>query len=136
MLILGTQVLLRGCRCIEIDVFDGETDSKSSETASISTMETAPKPEHHRHLSGLKSTSLAHFAVDAKEMAGAQLKLAKQKISEKTGVDLGVSNLKIDERGKSTDNLAVENSPLLLHNLDHNLLLLLIGVNFQTDDDW
>jgi phosphatidylinositol phospholipase C delta len=102
-----TQVLLRGCRCIEIDVHNGDTDSKSSESTSTSTSQTLPKPEHHRHLSG---TTLSHLAMEAKEIAEAKIKSARQKISGGTGNSLGLSNLKVDENGKSTDTLAVGNS--------------------------
>jgi phosphatidylinositol phospholipase C delta len=102
------QVLIGGCRCIEIDVHNGEPstttlETKSSDTSSASTSPKphSPKPEHRRHLSG---STLA----EAFEKVEATYHSTKKKVIEKTG--LGVNLLPIDERSKSNDNLSIGKS--------------------------
>ncbi|KAL3417123.1 1-phosphatidylinositol 4,5-bisphosphate phosphodiesterase 3 [Phlyctema vagabunda] len=70
-------VLMRGCRCIEIDVHNGESpDSKSDHGSSFST---SPKPEHVRHLSGSTLSSRAGAFL---EKAEAKLDKAKDLFAE------------------------------------------------------
>ncbi|KAH8816775.1 PLC-like phosphodiesterase [Xylogone sp. PMI_703] len=71
-------VLLRGCRCIEIDVHNGEQpESKSPEGASLFP---SPKSEHKRHTSGSTLSSRAGAAVEKVEE---KYESAKHKIAEK-----------------------------------------------------
>jgi hypothetical protein len=104
---MNFQVLIRGCRCIEIDVHNGDapitTETRSTETptTSASPKPISPKPEHRRHLSG---TTLA----EAFEKAEATYHSTKKRVMEKTG--LGVNFLSIDEHNKSKDNLTIGSS--------------------------
>ncbi|RFU34021.1 hypothetical protein B7463_g2265, partial [Scytalidium lignicola] len=71
-------VLLRGCRCIEIDVHNGEQpEAKSTEGASLFP---PPKTEHKRHTSGSTLSSRAGAAVEKVEE---KYESAKHKIAEK-----------------------------------------------------
>jgi len=101
----GHQVLIRGCRCIEIDVHNGDDSNATSRVVEDPTAPVSPKPEHKRHISG---STLSSFAAEAVEKAEAKYKHAKSKISSGTG--LGISLLATDERGRSTEALAVGNS--------------------------
>jgi phosphatidylinositol phospholipase C delta len=107
-LLTQTQVLIRGCRCIEIDVHNGELPPTPSETKSPVTPSTSaspkpvsPKPDHRRHLSG---STLA----EAFEKAEATFHSTKKKVIEKTGLGVNLSTL--DEQSKSKDNLSIGNS--------------------------
>lgn len=106
MLIDTKQVLIRGCRCIEIDVHNGELSTTTSETKlpdvpSMSTSPKSPKPEHKRHISG---STLA----EAFEKAEATYLSTKEKVIKRTG--LGKDLLTVDERSKSSDNVSTGNS--------------------------
>ncbi|CRK13072.1 hypothetical protein BN1723_009926 [Verticillium longisporum] len=60
------EVLSRGCRCIEIDVWNGDTVAAASET----TRSKSPRPDHSRNLSG---ASFANVAASLKETVGGVL---------------------------------------------------------------
>ncbi|CRK27254.1 hypothetical protein BN1723_003441 [Verticillium longisporum] len=60
------EVLSRGCRCIEIDVWNGDTVAAGSET----TRNKSPRPDHSRNLSG---ASFANVAASLKETVGGVL---------------------------------------------------------------
>ncbi|RDL41470.1 Phosphoinositide phospholipase C [Venustampulla echinocandica] len=95
-------VLIRGCRCIEIDVHNGEPlESKTPEIGS------PPKNDHKRHISG---STLSSKAAHALERAEEKYDSTKQKIKEKTG--LGKENPAAEERGRAltTDLLTAEQS--------------------------
>ncbi|KAK6086549.1 phosphatidylinositol-specific phospholipase C [Seiridium cupressi] len=57
------KVLRRGCRCVEIDVWDGDSPSSSPDR----TLKAPTKPEHTRHLSGSSLHSAAATFVDTVE---------------------------------------------------------------------
>lgn len=58
-----TKVLRRGCRCVEIDVWNGDSPDSSPER----NLKTPAKPEHTRHLSGSSLHSAAATFVDTVE---------------------------------------------------------------------
>ncbi|KAH9224194.1 PLC-like phosphodiesterase [Leptodontidium sp. 2 PMI_412] len=103
-------VLIRGCRCIEIDVHNGEApDNKSSENLSQTSSKTPQSPnkaEHKRHISG---STLSSRAAAAFEKADEKFDKAKRKLAEKLGRD---SPSNKDERGRNitSSSLEVENS--------------------------
>ncbi|KAH8594073.1 PLC-like phosphodiesterase [Bisporella sp. PMI_857] len=96
-------VLLRGCRCIEIDVHNGGEDTKPS--GSESPALPSPKNDHKRHLSTATLSSLAAEAVDK---GGSKYKEMKGKLSGGSSSGLGIKDLKIDET--KSDALSVTNS--------------------------
>ncbi|RDW66987.1 phosphoinositide phospholipase C-1 [Coleophoma crateriformis] len=75
-------VLTRGCRCIEIDVHNGESPDSVSDKSS--TFSTSPKPEHKRHLSGSTLSSRAGAMLEKMEEKYVK---AKYVLGEKTGKD-------------------------------------------------
>ncbi|KAM0280621.1 hypothetical protein ACHAQH_003928 [Verticillium albo-atrum] len=60
------EVLSRGCRCIEIDVWNGDTITPGPETARSK----SPRPDHSRNLSGV---SFSNVAASLKETVGGVL---------------------------------------------------------------
>lgn len=99
-------VLIRGCRCIEIDVHNGTPaeESKSPESTSSSTFETI----HKRHKSGSTLSSLAAATL---EKAEGKYNETKTKIwSKVSNRDKGKDEDEPEERGRtaSRDNLGVE----------------------------
>ncbi|KAH8660730.1 PLC-like phosphodiesterase [Tricladium varicosporioides] len=100
-------VLIRGCRCIEIDVHNGETadckvEMKSPEkgdnplTLSKTTTNSKDEHKHKRHLSG---STLSSRGASLMEMAEEKFDSTKLKLMMKTG--LGKENQSLDERGRS-----------------------------------
>ncbi|CZR63533.1 related to 1-phosphatidylinositol-4,5-bisphosphate phosphodiesterase [Phialocephala subalpina] len=95
-------VLIRGCRCIEIDVHNGEMPDDKSSKDSLSPARTSPspaspnKPAHHRHLSG---STLSSRAAAAFEKAEEKYDAAKRKLGRKSGKDRTDSE---GERGRKT----------------------------------
>jgi phosphatidylinositol phospholipase C, delta len=76
------QVLTRGCRCIEIDVHNGEpADSKANHSRSPST-HSETKGEHKRHIS-ISGSTMSSRAAAALEKAEEKFDSAKAKIAEK-----------------------------------------------------
>lgn len=69
------KVLRRGCRCVEIDVWDGDSPSSSPDR----TLKTPAKPEHARHFSGSSLHSAAATFVDTVEE---KIEQAKQMINK------------------------------------------------------
>ncbi|CZS92979.1 related to 1-phosphatidylinositol-4,5-bisphosphate phosphodiesterase [Rhynchosporium graminicola] len=102
-------VLIRGCRCIEIDVHNGEApENKSSENLS-QTFSNSPQPankaDHKRHISG---STLSSRAAAAFEKADEIFDKAKRKLADKLGPD---SSSKKDDGGRNvtSSSLEVEN---------------------------
>lgn len=107
------KVLIRGCRCIEIDVHNGD-DSKVQDLS----RPTSPKPEHKRHFSG---TTISTFVQEASEKLEAKLKSAKSKIGGNA------------HENSSTDALAVGNSikrPSSMRSIRNGEPLVLHGWTF------
>lgn len=106
------QVLIRGCRCIEIDVHNGESpDSKSSDGVSTSRSSRSPasphKPEHNhkRHMSGSTLSSRAASALEeGKEKYGT----VKGRIAEKTGLFKSRTKSDEAERGRKSTSKSLE----------------------------
>lgn len=116
--------MLRGCRCIEIDVHNGDEIKPSD---SLPTLPASPKQqEHKRHLS---SATLSSLAAEAIEKGGSKYKEMKSKIasSDKTGgsaasaAGLGIKDLKIDDSKSETVSIAPSirsmrnGEPLVMH---------------------
>lgn len=107
-----TQVLTRGCRCIEIDVHNGEpADSKSNHSRSPSA-HSETKPEHKRHIS-ITGSTLSSRAAAALEKAEEKYDSARAKIvekMEKTGLGSGHSNSENqgEQRGRPTTTNSLE----------------------------
>ncbi|KAK0121405.1 hypothetical protein ONS96_011576 [Cadophora gregata f. sp. sojae] len=98
-------VLLRGCRCIEIDVHNGEApDNKSSENLSRTSSQKpqSPKKDHKRHNSG---SILSSRAAAAFEKADEKFEAAKKKLAEKIGRGSPSSK---DERGRNITSSSLE----------------------------
>ncbi|KAL2074009.1 hypothetical protein VTL71DRAFT_7787 [Oculimacula yallundae] len=99
-------VLIRGCRCIEIDVHNGEApENKSSEDLSQSSSSSPQSPnksEHKRHISG---STLSSRAAAAFEKADEKLDKAKRILAEKFGRD---SSSKKDENGRNVTSSSLE----------------------------
>ncbi|KAH7360098.1 BcPLC2, phospholipase C [Rhexocercosporidium sp. MPI-PUGE-AT-0058] len=99
-------VLLRGCRCIEIDVHNGEApDDKSSDSLSPTSSKSPQSPnkaEHKRHISG---STLSSRAAAAFEKADEKFDKAKKKLAEKMGRD---SSSNKDERGRNITSSSLE----------------------------
>lgn len=97
---------MRGCRCIEIDVHNGEApDDKSIENLSLSPSLTpsSPRPEHkhQRHISG---STLSSRAAAAFEKADEKYETAKRKLAGKIGRD-GQDK---DDRGRQVTSSSLE----------------------------
>lgn len=93
-------VLIRGCRCIEIDVHNGEPAQENKSSDNLPTQHSprspsASKSEHKRHISG---SILSSRAAAAFERAEEKLDHAKKHFAEKTGFGKELSNN--DERGR------------------------------------
>ncbi|KAH7396053.1 BcPLC2, phospholipase C [Cadophora sp. MPI-SDFR-AT-0126] len=100
-----TNVLIRGCRCIEIDVHNGEPpDDKLSESLSQTSSQTpqSPKKEHKRHISG---STLSSRAAAAFEKADEKFEAAKRKLAAKIGRD---SPSNKDDRGRNITSSSLE----------------------------
>ena len=77
------QVLLRGCRCIEIDVYNGDQADSVANTPSATS---SPKPEHKHHLSG---TTLPSLVAETAEKIEAKYKHTKDAL-KKDGLGIGI----------------------------------------------
>ncbi|KAF4631857.1 hypothetical protein G7Y89_g6272 [Cudoniella acicularis] len=88
-------VLLRGCRCIEIDVHNGEpSDGKAGNKTPES--RSPSKHEHKRHLSG---STLSSRGASLMEKAEEKFDSTKQRFMERTG--LGKDHPFSEERGRA-----------------------------------
>ncbi|KAI9046873.1 hypothetical protein LZ554_008951 [Drepanopeziza brunnea f. sp. 'monogermtubi'] len=103
-------VLIRGCRCIEIDVHNGEApDNKSSENLSLISSNPLQSPpnsaeqKHQRHASG---STLSSRAAAALLKADEKYEAAKRKLAEKTGI--GRDHATQDERGRKITSSSLE----------------------------
>lgn len=102
---------MRGCRCIEIDVHNGDTSdgNKSSDGLSTSRSSRSPaspnKPEHKRHMSG---STLSSRAASAFEKAGEKYDSAKDKLAAKTGLWKSRSRSDTEERGRKPNSASLE----------------------------
>ncbi|TVY82044.1 1-phosphatidylinositol 4,5-bisphosphate phosphodiesterase [Lachnellula suecica] len=97
-------VLIRGCRCIEIDVHNGEPADAKSPDVSPSKSES----HHKRHKSG---STLSSRAAAALEKAEEKYDSTKSKIKSKTPFKKEKDDLDGEDRGRTTtrDTLAVGN---------------------------
>ncbi|KAG9245927.1 PLC-like phosphodiesterase [Calycina marina] len=97
-------VLLRGCRCIEIDVHNGEESNKVSDST-LSLPSSPKKEEHKRHMS---STTLSNLAAEALEKGESKYKEIKSKISGSGGdvAGLCIKDPKIDDSKLDTLSIA------------------------------
>ncbi|TVY21509.1 Phosphoinositide phospholipase C-gamma-1 [Lachnellula arida] len=125
-------VLIRECRCIEIDVHNGEpADSSRSVSVSPSNFES----NHKRHLSG---STLSSRAAAALEKAEEKYDETKSKIMSKSkhfGKDKDIAET--EERGRTTtrDTLTIENPherPASLRSLRNGEPLVLHGWTLTT----
>jgi phosphatidylinositol phospholipase C delta len=77
-------VLLRGCRCIEIDVYNGDHADSVANTPSAAS---SPKPDHKRHLSG---TTLPSLVAETAEKLEAKYKQTKEALKKKEGLGINI----------------------------------------------
>ncbi|KAK2624789.1 hypothetical protein QTJ16_005982 [Diplocarpon rosae] len=100
-------VLIRGCRCIEIDVHNGEApDNKSIENLSLRTSRSSQSPhakEHKRHYPG---STLSSRAAAAFVKADEKYETVKRLLAEKTGI--GRESINQDERGRKATSGSLE----------------------------
>jgi phosphatidylinositol phospholipase C delta len=129
-------VLIRGCRCIEIDVHNGEpADTRKSNHSRSPSAHSQSKPEHKRHISG---STLSSRAAAALEKAEEKYDSAKSKFVEKTGLGSHHHSEKNHEqRGRpaTTGSLEVGNSlerPASLRSMRSGEPLVLHGWTLTT----
>ncbi|CAL3970972.1 hypothetical protein PZA11_007352 [Diplocarpon coronariae] len=100
-------VLIRGCRCIEIDVHNGEApDNKSNDNLSPTISNSSQSPhrtEHKRHYSG---SVLSSRAAAALVKADEKYEAVKRILAEKTGI--GRDSPSQDERGRKATSGSLE----------------------------
>lgn len=115
---LTKQVLIRGCRCIEIDVHNGEaSDEKPSENLALTPSKSLQAPpdiehKHKRHASNSSTlqsragSTLSSRAAAAFVKADEKYEMAKRKLAEKTGFGREIHTQ--DERGRKITSASLE----------------------------
>ncbi|KAG9231575.1 PLC-like phosphodiesterase [Amylocarpus encephaloides] len=115
-------VLIRGCRCIEIDVHNGEPpESKSPDPVQGDSLVTSPtKSEHKRHLSGSTLSSRAAAALEraSEKYASTKMKFFSEKErEEETGNGKDKENVTAlpatEERGRSSNKDTLQTGQIL-----------------------